>query len=373
MFKTKYLLILALVVCLSVSLIVPGFAAEDDYIDVGIDYDLPLFAVPDSVDPPYSLSSEPSILNGDFYYTLTSDRSSYVVTGYNSAGMGGIVDAYVDGLPVIAVHEGALAGCDVYYSVSFLGPIEYIHPSAFSGANVSLFIFYVDPGDSVLCFAPWGGSIQKPEYWVAGYCYRPYGGATMKYILYSHVEEYDMVSDCPYPIDFSVLHPVLRFGEMPVYEINEYSFSGFEALEYVVIPPSIGLIEKFAFSSCPNLHTVIFEGKPSNVQTGIFSECSSLSKVLCSWKEGSISTAFWGAPATTEFVYNYKGVMPFMRTILSVFTGVGQFLVGSLSGLTILFYNEGLTFLGVLAVAALVFSIVLLIFMLIRRFIHFRG
>lgn len=61
--------------------------------------------------------------------------------------------------------------------------------------------------------------------------------------------------------------------------------------------------------------------------------------------------------------------------VLDVFTSVGDWIAGAITPLIGMFYAEetGLTFLGVLAVAGLAFSVVFLLIGIIQRFLHFRG
>lgn len=64
-----------------------------------------------------------------------------------------------------------------------------------------------------------------------------------------------------------------------------------------------------------------------------------------------------------------------ITSILAVFTMIGEWIVTSVTSLMPMFYaaDTGLTFLGVLAVAGLAFSVVFLIIGLIQKFLHFRG
>lgn len=61
--------------------------------------------------------------------------------------------------------------------------------------------------------------------------------------------------------------------------------------------------------------------------------------------------------------------------VLEVFTRVGEWIAGAVTQLIPMFYtaDEGLSFLGVLAVVALAFSVVFLIMGIIQNFLHFRG
>ncbi len=64
-----------------------------------------------------------------------------------------------------------------------------------------------------------------------------------------------------------------------------------------------------------------------------------------------------------------------LTAILAVFTAIGDWIAGAVTQLMPMFYvaETGLTFLGVLAVAGLAFSVVFLILGLIQNFLHFRG
>lgn len=64
-----------------------------------------------------------------------------------------------------------------------------------------------------------------------------------------------------------------------------------------------------------------------------------------------------------------------LDSVLAVFTEVGEWISTAVNNMMPMFYNSesGLTFLGVLAVAGLAFSVVFLIIGLIQNFLHFRG
>lgn len=64
-----------------------------------------------------------------------------------------------------------------------------------------------------------------------------------------------------------------------------------------------------------------------------------------------------------------------LTAILAVFTAIGNWIVEATTALMPMFYvaGTGLTFLGVLAVAGLAFSVTFLIIGLIQKFLHFRG
>ena len=71
--------------------------------------------------------------------------------------------------------------------------------------------------------------------------------------------------------------------------------------------------------------------------------------------------------------------MNIITAILAIFSDIGQWIMSELNSLQAIFWTVGeggtgqLTFLGVLAVAGLAFSVVFLIMGIIQRFLHFRG
>lgn len=69
--------------------------------------------------------------------------------------------------------------------------------------------------------------------------------------------------------------------------------------------------------------------------------------------------------------------MAILEAILAVFTAIGTWIGEAVNDLMPMFYTAGdgggLTFLGVLAVAGLAFSVIFLIVGLIQNFLHFRG
>lgn len=63
-----------------------------------------------------------------------------------------------------------------------------------------------------------------------------------------------------------------------------------------------------------------------------------------------------------------------LQLILEVFSSVGTWIVTAVTNIIPMFYAEGaLTFMGVLAVAGLAFSVVFLLIGIIQRFLHFAG
>lgn len=67
--------------------------------------------------------------------------------------------------------------------------------------------------------------------------------------------------------------------------------------------------------------------------------------------------------------------MNVLSAITDVFTEIGEFITAQITALLPVFWTQesGLTFLGVLAVAGLAFSVIFLIMGIIQRFLHFGG
>lgn len=67
--------------------------------------------------------------------------------------------------------------------------------------------------------------------------------------------------------------------------------------------------------------------------------------------------------------------MSVLEAILEVFLGVGEWIVTAVQAIVPMFYasGTGLTFLGVLAVAGLAFSVVFLLINIVKGFLQFRG
>lgn len=67
--------------------------------------------------------------------------------------------------------------------------------------------------------------------------------------------------------------------------------------------------------------------------------------------------------------------MEILTAILAVFQAIGDWITAAVLDIMPMFYvaETGLTFLGVLGVAGLAFSVVFLLIGIIQRFLHFAG
>lgn len=64
-----------------------------------------------------------------------------------------------------------------------------------------------------------------------------------------------------------------------------------------------------------------------------------------------------------------------LDSILAIFDAIGGWIPEAVTNLIPMFYaaDTGLTFLGVLAVCGLAFSVIFLVMGIIQNFLHFRG
>ena len=94
-----------------------------------------------------------------------------------------------------------------------------------------------------------------------------------------------------------------------------------------------------------------------------------LALIIC--VAGSMAAPTFAAETELTPVGDYSLV----TEILAVFTMIGTWLTTAVTSLMPMFYvaGSGLTFLGVLAVVGLAFSVVFLLIGIIQNFLHFRG
>jgi len=130
------------------------------------------------------------------------------------------------------------------------------------------------------------------------------------------------------PLNFSV-ETNLKKITIPngVTQIADASFYGYKALTDVTIPSSVQVINEGAFSYCTALTNVTISDGVSSLQSGVFYGCKSLGNITIpasvteigggtfigctsletitiNKPEGSISFAPWGAPSTTQIIWN---------------------------------------------------------------------
>lgn len=97
--------------------------------------------------------------------------------------------------------------------------------------------------------------------------------------------------------------------ELPksITRIGDYAFYSYDTLTSVTIPNSVTSIGSNTFSYCTSLESVTIPEGVTSIANSVFSGCKSLKTIYCRFSEGSVSGAPWGAPSSTEIVYDYTG------------------------------------------------------------------
>lgn len=87
--------------------------------------------------------------------------------------------------------------------------------------------------------------------------------------------------------------------------IRNYAFLGCSKLMLSTLPASLASLGASAFSANRALRAITFRSTPSTIGSGCFYNCANLATIRVPWAEGAVSGAPWGAPATTQIIYNY--------------------------------------------------------------------
>ena len=88
-----------------------------------------------------------------------------------------------------------------------------------------------------------------------------------------------------------------------VSSIGETSFYACKALENVVFDKII-TIDKNAFSGCSSLKSATISDTIESIGANAFANCTALETITINKPEGSITGAPWGAPETTQIIWN---------------------------------------------------------------------
>lgn len=89
-----------------------------------------------------------------------------------------------------------------------------------------------------------------------------------------------------------------------VTSIATSAFANFIALQNVIIPEGTKSIALTAFESCIALKTVSIPSTMETINGSAFNYCSALETITINKPEGSITGAPWGAPKTTQIIWN---------------------------------------------------------------------
>lgn len=86
--------------------------------------------------------------------------------------------------------------------------------------------------------------------------------------------------------------------------IGNYAFLGCGTLVLSKLPASLASLGTSAFSANRALRAITFRSTPSTIGLSCFYNCTNLATIRVPWAEGAVSGAPWGAPATTQIIYN---------------------------------------------------------------------
>ena len=89
-----------------------------------------------------------------------------------------------------------------------------------------------------------------------------------------------------------------------VTSIASGAFKGYGALTNVDIPEGVITIGNEAFSNCTALTNVDIPSSVTSMKSQTFAGCTSLESITIDKPEGSITGAPWGAPSTTQIIWN---------------------------------------------------------------------
>ena len=89
-----------------------------------------------------------------------------------------------------------------------------------------------------------------------------------------------------------------------VTSIGSGVFQNYKALTDVTIPNSVTSIEGLAFNYCTALTNVDIPNSVTSIGNNAFYNCTALETITIDKPEGSITGAPWGAPSTTQIIWN---------------------------------------------------------------------
>lgn len=82
------------------------------------------------------------------------------------------------------------------------------------------------------------------------------------------------------------------------------AFSDFQGLKNITISSTVTEIGGSAFQSCTSLKSIIIPQQVIYINSGTFRDCKALETITINKPESSITGAPWGAPETTQIIWN---------------------------------------------------------------------
>lgn len=116
-----------------------------------------------------------------------------------------------------------------------------------------------------------------------------------------------MDGSCFRAVDSIVEYRLYHGGWFPQAEKGEYynfMVDAIEGVESLIIPNGITSIGSRAFAHNSTLTSVTIPNSVKSIGSNAFYTCTSLATITINKPENSISGAPWGAPSTTQIVWN---------------------------------------------------------------------
>ena len=210
-------------------------------------------------------------LKGELIYQISSDKSSYTVTGFSGFREQIVIPDTYEGLPVVAIESEAFKGNHAVKQVTLPAGIKRIGENAFLNCDGLEGVYITDLNAWCgITFAPGANPLTyAKKLYVNGApltdAVIPEGTAGIQSYLFAGCES-------------------LRSVSIPgsVTTIGESAFSGCTALESVSIPSGVTTIGQSAFSGCTALTEIVIPDSVVDLGSSAFSGCTALESVRLS-------------------------------------------------------------------------------------------
>lgn len=109
-------------------------------------------------------------------------------------------------------------------------------------------------------------------------------------------------------LDISVFQTCANLDEVilpnGLLEIGQSAFQQCDKLKNIIIPDTVTTIGSQAFAVCTSLESIEIPASVTTIGTNTFTTCSALETITINKAEGSITGAPWGAPSSTQIIWN---------------------------------------------------------------------
>lgn len=107
------------------------------------------------------------------------------------------------------------------------------------------------------------------------------------------------------PAEFAAIKNLISV-DIPegVTETDGSAFVNFTGLQKVTFPSTLNRISNYTFQGCTSLKSIEIPQHVATIGSGTFTACTALETITINKPEGSITGAPWGAPETTQIIWN---------------------------------------------------------------------